>query len=116
MRALLLSATVLFAFVVASAQPEAQAQRKSSPANADAVAVERSAPKLRCEVYVGVHIAFQNMGAVPIPSGTKVHWSLPNGAGGDYNLPVTLNPTAAVLLENALPTPVRDTNCSVVFI
>jgi hypothetical protein len=103
MRTLLLSATVLFAFVVASAQPEAQAQR--------------SAPKLRCEVYVGVHIAFQNMGAVPIPSGTKVHWSLPNGAGGDYTLPVTLSPTAAVLLEYALPTPVTDTRrCSVKFI
>jgi hypothetical protein len=78
--------------------------------------LERLVPKVRCEVYVGVHIAFQNMGAMPIPLGTNVHWSLPGGAEGNYQLPVTLNPTEAVLLEYALPTPVRNTACSVVFL
>lgn len=116
MRALLLSATAIAAFLAASPLPGAQAQQGWPSVTTNPSAIQQLTPKVRCEVYAGVHIAFQNIGTLPIPAGTKVQWSLPSGAVGNYALGVTLNPTAWVLRENALRTPVRSRDCSAVVI
>jgi hypothetical protein len=109
----LLSAASLVAVLSAAAAAHAQTPYRNAPITLAPGALERLAPNLRCEVYLGIHIAFQNMGIVPIPAGTVAQWSLPNGASGYFQLPVTLNQTEAVLLEYALSSTVRSSACSV---
>jgi hypothetical protein len=60
------------------------------------------APQFTCQIYLGVHIALQNVGVVTIPAGTTVHWSLQSGPEGYHVLAVPLPPGGAMLIENAL--------------
>jgi hypothetical protein len=102
-----LSAIGLSAIAVSVAV--AQVRMEGGPMMVDPNFMNRFAPSVSCQVYVGVHIAMQNKGVLPIPAGKTLHWALAGGSSGDHVLAAPLPAGGAVLVENALPSPVPNT-------